>query len=111
VGAVVHAHPPYATAWAVNNRVPPSPHVAAREHLGPIALVDLAPPGSPRLAGLVTAAFRPPGVRAGLLREHGIVTAGANLREAVHLADHLEDAAKVAVLARAVADMLIDQAT
>ena len=111
VGAVVHAHPPYATAWAINNRVPPLVHVAARDMLGPIGLVDFAPPGSPRLAALVTAAFLSPEVRAALLCEHGIVIAGNDLHAAVHLADHLEDVAKVALLARSVAALQLDRTT
>jgi L-fuculose-phosphate aldolase len=99
VGAIVHAHPPYATAWAVAGRVPPPVHTAARELLGDVAMVDLAQPGSARLAALVTEAFRRP-VRAALLREHGIVAVGAGLTAAYHLAEHLEDNAKVALLSR-----------
>lgn len=109
VGAVVHVHPPYATAWTVNNRVPPLLHIAARRALGPVALVDFAPPGSPHLAELIMAAFRPTDVRAALLRQHGIVTVAPDLGTAVHLVDHLEDAAMVAVIAGAVADLHDDR--
>jgi ribulose-5-phosphate 4-epimerase/fuculose-1-phosphate aldolase len=105
VGAVVHVHSPYATAWAVNNRVPPLLRVASHDILGQLGLVDVAPPGSPRLAKLVTAAFRPPDVRAVLLRDHGTVAVAGDIRTAVHLAEHVEDAAKLAVLAGAVADL------
>ncbi|HWI74869.1 MAG TPA: class II aldolase/adducin family protein [Baekduia sp.] len=101
----VHAHPPYATAWAADHRVPPSASVAARDVLGPIALVDVAAPGSARLAALVIAAFSSPGVRAALLSEHGTVTVAEDLHTAVHLTEHFEDVAKVERLAASVAGL------
>src|SRR4051794_26112772 len=100
VGAVIHGHPPHATAWAVANRIPPAVHSAARELLGPIRMVDLAPPGSARLAALVTETFTAADASVALLREHGVVAVGADLREAYYLVEHLEDTAQVAALAR-----------
>jgi L-ribulose-5-phosphate 4-epimerase len=99
VGGIVHVHPPYATAWAVAGRVPPLVHTAARGILGRIALVDLAPSGSEELARLVAAAFEDPALRVALLREHGTVAVGPDLRTAYYHADYLEDTAKVALLA------------
>jgi L-ribulose-5-phosphate 4-epimerase len=99
-GAVIHGHPPHATAWAVANRIPPAVHSAARELLGPIRMVDLAPPGSARLATLVTETFTAPDTSVALLREHGVVAVGADLSEAYYLLEHLEDTAQVAALAR-----------
>jgi L-fuculose-phosphate aldolase len=98
VGAIVHAHPPHATAWAVAGRVPHVP-AGARAALGEVALVGAAEPGSARLAALVDAAFRRPGRRVALLRDHGVVAAGADLRDAGRLAEQLEDSARVALLA------------
>jgi L-fuculose-phosphate aldolase len=97
IGGIVHAHPPHATAWAVAGRVPPAVQAAARDALGPIELIDFAPPGSPLLAALVTRAFGRRSLRAGLLADHGIVTVGADLRHAYDLAEHLEATARVAV--------------
>lgn len=102
VGAIIHAHPPHATAWAVANRVPPAVHAAARELLGPIRMVDLAPPGSARLAALVTEVFAHRDTSVALLREHGVVAAGADLRAAYYLTEHLEDTAQVAFLAHGI---------
>jgi ribulose-5-phosphate 4-epimerase/fuculose-1-phosphate aldolase len=102
VGAIIHAHPPYATAWAVANRIPSPPYAALHEFLGRIEMIDAAPPGSPRLASLVTKAFSSPDVSVALLRGHGIVTAGRDLRSAYYLAEHLEDMAKVALLSSAI---------
>jgi L-ribulose-5-phosphate 4-epimerase len=99
VGGIVHVHPPYAVAWAVANRTPQLVHTAARGQLKRIALVDLAPSGSEELARMIAAAFSDRDLRVALLREHGIVAVGPDLRTAFYRADYLEDTAKVALLA------------
>lgn len=99
VGGVVHVHPPYAVAWAVANRVPQLVHTAARGVLKRIAMVDLAPSGSQELADLVADAFADRDLQVALMREHGIIAAGPDLRSAYYRAEYLEDTAKVALLA------------
>ena len=99
VGGIVHVHPPYAVAWAVANRVPGLVHTAARGQLKRIALVDLAPSGSEELAAMIADAFADRDLRVALMREHGVVAVGADLRTAFYRADYLEDTAKVALLA------------
>ena len=99
IGGIVHVHSPYATAFAVNNRVPPLVHTAARGVLGRIGLVDLAPSGSPELAEMITAAFADRELSVALMREHGTIAVGTDLRQAYYRADYLEDTAKVALLA------------
>ena len=99
VGGIVHVHPPYAVAWAVANRVPKLVHTAARGVLGRIALVDLAPSGSQELADLIADAFADSNLNVALMREHGIVAVGPDLRTAYYRAEYLEDTAKVALLA------------
>jgi L-ribulose-5-phosphate 4-epimerase len=99
VGGIVHVHPPYAVAWAVANRLPKLVHTAARGVLGRIALVDLAPSGSQELADLISDAFVDRALRVALMREHGIVAVGPDLRTAYYRAEYLEDTAKVALLA------------
>jgi L-ribulose-5-phosphate 4-epimerase len=99
VGGIVHVHPPYATAWAVANRVPPLVHTAARGILQKIALVELAPSGSQELANFIADAFTDGDLRVALMREHGIIAVGPDLRTAYYRAEYLEDTAKVALLA------------
>jgi L-fuculose-phosphate aldolase len=99
VGGIVHVHPPYAVAWAVANRTPALVHTAARGQLKRIAMVELAPSGSEELARMIADAFADPELRVALMREHGIVAVGADLRDAFYRADYLEDTAKVALLA------------
>ena len=99
IGGIMHVHPPYATAWAVANRTPPLIHTAARGLMGEIGLVNLAPSGSQELADLITEAFSEQEVLVALMREHGIIAVGPDLRTAYYWAEYLEDTAKVALLA------------
>lgn len=99
VGGIIHVHPPYATAWAVANRTPPLIHTAARGILKKIGLVELAPSGSQELADLVSGAFTDRDLGVALMREHGIIAVGEDLRTAYYRAEYLEDTARVALLA------------
>lgn len=103
VGGVAHLHPPHAVAFAVANELPPLVHTAARGHLRALGSVDLLPAGSEELAEAVVAQFRRPQLRALLMREHGTITVGADLRTAYYRSEYLEDNAKVALLAAQIA--------
>lgn len=98
-GAIVHAHPPYATAFALAgadlNRAGLE---ELRIQLGEVGLIPYAPAGSEQLAQQVAAAMVQR--RAGLLERHGAVTAGADLQQALYRMEALEQAAKIAFLAR-----------
>lgn len=108
VGGVIHVHPPYATAWAVANRTPPLIHTAARGILQKIGLVDLAPSGSQELADMVAEVFSDPDLRVALMRQHGTISVGPDLRTAYYRAEYLEDTAKVALLAAQIHSVLPD---
>ena len=99
VGAVVHLHPPHSVAFAVANRIPMIVHIAARGHLRRIELVDLLPAGSAELAELITSMFSDGELRVALMREHGTISVGPDLRTAYFRTEYLEDNAKVAILA------------
>ncbi|MFH5823664.1 class II aldolase/adducin family protein [Georgenia sp. AZ-5] len=99
VGAVVHLHPPYSVAFAVANQVPKIVHSAARGHVRRIEMVDLLPAGSPELAEVITAMFSDGDLRVALMREHGTISVGPDLRTAYFRTEYLEDNAKVAILA------------
>jgi len=99
IGAIIHVHPPYATAWACVGRPFPMVTITAELKIGPMPLVDRARPGSPELAKMVLEAYSNPAVLAALLKDHGIIAVGPNLREAYYLADLIEDTARVAALA------------
>ncbi|MQA84500.1 MAG: class II aldolase/adducin family protein [Streptosporangiales bacterium] len=99
VGGIVHLHPPYAVAFAVADQVPLLVHTAGRAHLRTVEDVELLPAGSQELADAVTELFADREVRAALMREHGTITVGPDLRTAYYRTEYLEDTAKVALLA------------
>jgi L-fuculose-phosphate aldolase len=97
-GAVVHAHPPFATALTVAGLPFPSdvlPEIAAT--LGEIPVTAMAMPGSTEDAEAV----RPwvSKYQAMLLPNHGSLTYGATLEEAIIHLERLEHAAMVYWLA------------
>ncbi|MBN2448638.1 MAG: class II aldolase/adducin family protein [Phycisphaerae bacterium] len=99
IQAVVHAHPPFATTFAVLGR--PLPRGILQEAeilLGEVALADYATTGTQALAEVL----RPLPRRhtAALLRNHGAVTWGADLESTYQLMETLEAVCRVLYQAR-----------
>ena len=99
IGAVVHAHPPYATAFAIAGvelEWQTIPEMVA--FVGPVALTSYAAPGTPA----VTEALEPyvPNHDAFLLRNHGLITLGRSLGQAWQRHDTVEHAARILYLSR-----------
>lgn len=99
VCAIVHAHPPAATAFAVARF--PLDHLALPElvsSLGKIPLAPFARPGTELLGDQVAALI---GTHdAVLLANHGAVTVGPDLEEAYFRMERLEHAARILIEAR-----------
>jgi L-fuculose-phosphate aldolase len=99
VRSIVHAHPPYCTAFAVA-RVPlpvdAIPEVAVE--FGRIPLVPFAVPSTGRL----TEAFAPFAGEGDffLLANHGVVACGRDVEEAFEKIERAEHAARIILLAR-----------
>ena len=98
VNAVVHAHPPVAVGFATAGEgltEPLLPEVAVL--LGPVPLTPYATPGTPELeAAILPAAKR---FNAMLLANHGAVTMGESVDEALDRMEILEHAAKITLTA------------
>ncbi len=98
VGAVCHAHPPYATACAAAGR-----HLDARvltetaTMLGTVPLARPAVPGTDDVVDSVRDLV--PGAPALLLANHGVVAWGKDLREAYFRLETVERLAEVTILA------------
>jgi L-fuculose-phosphate aldolase len=101
VGAVLHVHPPHATAFAVKKRdIPMLTDAAFKQR--PIPRVPFAPSGSDALQQHVADAIAAnQGCAALLLEEHGLVTLGTTVVSAFYLADLVEELAHIACLAGA----------
>jgi len=99
IAAVIHAHPPYATSFAVsghklNHKLLPETHLFD----GPIGRVPFLKAGSTRLAQAVALVLK--SHRLCLLARHGAVTTGKTLLEAYYRLERLEFLAQVSATAR-----------
>ena len=99
VSAVVHAHPPVATGFAVAG-IPLDRPVLAEPvvTLGPVPVVPFGTPSTPDLAERVAAAI--PSAQALLLANHGALTVGETLKRAWERMETLEQFARIALVAR-----------
>ena len=99
VGAVIHAHPPTATAFAAASM--PLDTLLLPEMvvlIGPIALVPYATPGTEELADQLRKYL--PTHEGFLLENHGALSVGRNLREACQRMDLIEQNARVTLAVR-----------
>ncbi len=94
VGAIIHTHSPYATAWSFRGlRLPDSEDL---EYLGvgPVHTSEPCPAGSESLARAVVAGLGDS--KATLIGEHGVVAVGSDPWEALEVAEVVESAARIA---------------
>lgn len=103
VGAVVHLHSTFATAWSCLTDIDPedclpplTPYAVMR--VGRVRLIPYTRPGDPRTGELIRALE---GRHAAvLLANHGPVVTAGNLRSAVYAAEELEETARLLVALR-----------
>jgi L-fuculose-phosphate aldolase len=99
VGAVVHAHPPAATGFAVSGRPLDQPVLAEPVvTLGPVPVVPFGTPSTTELADRVAAAIG--SAQALLLANHGALTVGETLWRAWERMETLEQYARIALVAQ-----------
>ncbi len=99
VGAVVHTHPPFSTAFASSRtslNIPVLPEAIII--LGEIQLVEYATPSTFEVPDLLEPHIE--GNNTFLLSNHGAMTLGRNLKEASHRMETLEFFARVMLLTR-----------
>jgi len=104
-GAVVHAHPPTATAFAVAGQGIPGnvlPEVAVL--MGDVPVVPYATSGTPALGDALEPFLE--GCDAVLLANHGAVTWGASLASARIRMESLEHAARILLAARSLGQVI-----
>lgn len=106
VGAIAHVHPPYATAYSNIGTSLPLVTVSSRLNLRHVPYIECFLPGSPELRDCVIQGIKDtPEVNSLLMKEHGILTLGRDLRHAYYLADLVEDTAKIAYIAATIPNM------
>jgi L-fuculose-phosphate aldolase len=97
VNAVVHAHPLYASVFAaLRRRIEPVVEELTIYLGGPVEVAEYAPPGTEELAENVVRAL---GDRSAvILANHGALTCGSSLEEALDALVYLERAALISAL-------------
>jgi L-fuculose-phosphate aldolase len=99
VNAVVHAHPPTATGFAVAGEGLTTPVLPELLFLlGPVPLVPYAQPGTDKLPDALEPFLREHD--AFLLANHGATTVGRSLQEARYRMESLEQGARILLAAR-----------
>ena len=97
--AISHVHPPYATAYSIKHRLLPLVTINSRIILQEVPCIDCASPGSQELCDFVHGGIKQyPLAKALLMKEHGILALGPDLKTAYYIADLVEDTAKIAFL-------------
>jgi L-fuculose-phosphate aldolase len=98
VNAIIHAHPPYSTTFAVTGKkLDVKILTETEETLGQIGYVGYYKPGSIELAEAVGKACRKHNTM--LLAHHGVVVCGKDLTEARYRLERMELLSKVTLLA------------
>ena len=99
VGAIAHLHPPYATAYSNRGKPLPMVTISSRVILKEVPWVDCALPGSKELCDFVSGGIlQSPGTKALLMKEHGILALGTDIKASYYLADLVEGTATIAFI-------------
>ena len=105
-GAVVHAHPTYATAFAINRTPIPAVHYMVAAGGGStIPVAAYATFGTPELSENVLAALD--GRTCCLMANHGLVATGADVDKALWLAEEVEALARQYTMALQVGEPVV----
>ncbi len=105
IGGIAHVHPPYATAYSNKVRPLPLATISARVNLKQVPCIECFAPGSAELRDAVTRGIQNnPEANCILMKEHGILAMGRDLRHAYYIADLTEDTAKIAYVAATIPD-------
>ncbi|MFQ3295966.1 MAG: L-fuculose-phosphate aldolase [Natrialbaceae archaeon] len=104
VGAVAHAHAPWATTFAVLREPIPAVHYGLARVGDHVPVADYATYGSEDLAATAIAAMEDAGTTACLLANHGVVATGADADAALESLEAVEYGARIYAQARAMGD-------
>ncbi len=106
VKAVIHTHQVYATAVGlIGDKLPCAVTTLANATLGEITVAPYSSAASLEMG--IESVENLNGKRAVILKNHGVITVGGTLKEALYAAVYLEDAAKTYLVARSVGEVSI----
>jgi len=98
IGAVIHAHPPYSTAFGNIRSKLTEEDLKNYPFLHQAVFSPYADPGSKDLARFVSEPFQQEGVICVFMQDHGVTVVGPDIYSAYYRLDFLEGAAKAFVL-------------
>jgi L-fuculose-phosphate aldolase len=104
VGAIAHAHSPWATTLAVLREPLPAVHYALARVGDHVPVADYATYGSDGLADNAVEAMERADASACLLANHGVVATGADATDALETLGAIEFAARIYLQASAIGD-------
>jgi L-ribulose-5-phosphate 4-epimerase len=100
VHAIIHTHQTYATAVGlISDKLPAVTTTLSNVTLGEVNVAPYSSPASLNMG--IETVNNINGKRAVILKHHGVVTVGANLKEAMYAAIYMEDSAKAYLVAKA----------
>lgn len=103
VKSVIHTHQVYATAVGlISDTLPAVVTTLVNATLGPVTVAPFSSAASLDMG--IEAVKHLNGKRAVILKQHGVITVGSTLKEALYAAVYMEDAAKTYLVARAVGE-------
>jgi len=106
VNAIIHTHQPYATAVGlIGEKFPAALTTLANVTLGAINVAPYCSAASLDMG--VQAVNYLGGKRAVILKHHGVIAVGGNLKEALYAAIYMEEAAKAYLAAKAAGNVAI----
>ncbi|MCX7831354.1 MAG: class II aldolase/adducin family protein [Actinobacteria bacterium] len=94
IGAIVHTHSPYASAYAVLKRPLKPVNPESTYKLGEMPIVSYFPSGTREFARAVANSLKP-NINVALLERHGVVTVGKTVHEALNYAELVEEIARI----------------
>ncbi len=104
VGAVMHMHAPYSTAWATVGKIIPAVTQQSVKPLKAVAIVPYYRVGSPELIEAVVEAYRNPETSVVMMENHGAFVVGSDLYDLLYKAEVVENTARIAWLCKALGE-------
>ncbi len=100
VGAILHMHAPYATAWATAGLKIPAITQQSVTLLQDCGIVPYHPIGSEALTTAISELYRNPSTSVVFMENHGVFLVGNDLNDLFYKAEILENTAKIAYLCK-----------
>lgn len=96
VGAIMHIHSPYATAWATSGRLIPAVTQQSVTPLRGIAIVPYFPVGTQELIEAVLDAYQNHDTQVVMMQNHGVFVIGSDLYDILYKGEVVENTARIA---------------